>query len=126
MKISNEFIRGYIESAFAFTWLPSEESYLEDVAVVQDLSKETCDQMLKDCLEFRTNHDAILTEAYRTIPGYSEEGAGADFWVIRNGLADGFDEEPSLRSSLSSLEDAASAYGEFVLYLGDDGKIYHI
>jgi hypothetical protein len=51
--------------------------------------------------------------------GLSDKRAGHYFWLSRNGHGSGFFDE-----NLDALQDAAKAYSEFDLYVGDDGVIY--
>lgn len=55
--------------------------------------------------------------------GSNSEQAGHDFWLTRNGHGSGFWDGGWPEPAATRLTDAAHAYGEFNLYVGDDGMI---
>lgn len=99
---------------------PLDYSYFES-----DIAPETMRQMQSDCAAFYAAHSAQFTESnctYRNCP--IDEYAGHDFWLTRNGHGAGFWDGDWRQPIASELTDAAHAFGEFELYVGDDGMIY--
>lgn len=91
----------------------------------QDLAPETFARMVADCREFQLKCTYELVRAeYGNLDHSDLEMAGHDFWLTRNGHGAGFwdgDLEESLGEALTK---AAKEFGEFNLYVGDDGKLY--
>ncbi len=56
--------------------------------------------------------------------GSDDEAAGHDFWLTRNGHGAGFWDGDWPEPAATRLTASSKKYGEFNLYLGDDGKIY--
>lgn len=143
------FTRGYIEALF-FTecepgtvqakanlypgargvWNPETESSLPGDVGYYDFAPEAFAKIIADCTQFQTAHADLLERAYEA-RGYSDEYAGHDFWLTRNGHGAGFWDR-----GLGEVGDALSAFcgwearnlensfGEVDAYLGDDGHIY--
>lgn len=101
----------------------------------EDISDNTLRVMREDCIRFFSQIEEIL-------PLGTEDRAGHDFWFTRNGHGSGFwDRDVSVygsqevRDNLNVLcknfrtipEEGMPMHrwGEFELYIGDDGKIYH-
>lgn len=83
-----------------------------------DLPQETVDVMRADCADFwAANRDAIERS------GLSAAQVGHDFWLTRNRRGAGFWDR-GLGADGAALTDAAHAYGEAYLFVGDDGRIY--
>lgn len=135
------FTRGYIEAAL---WSSTAYGHPDEAAAARegrcfdrsfnalgytwrDLAPATLARMIADCARFQTKHAEDLT-AYvkqRAVPSTENPWAyaGLDFWLTRNGHGAGFwDRE--LGPLGDRLTNAAHAYGEVDLYLGDDGVIY--
>lgn len=95
-----------------------------------DLAPETLAQMRADCAEFqKANHDtiqaAIDTGDVTHGPDFCEWGrAGHDFWLTRCGHGAGFWDGDWPEPYGDQLSNAADAWGEVNLYVGDDGRIY--
>lgn len=112
----HSFMYSYLEAAIIFTDV-GENGLLEDYYTFDDLSPETLSKIREDCWVFRTvNADDI---------GTNYEQAGYDFWLTRNGHGAGFWDGDWPEPAASRLTDAARKFGEFSLYVGDDGKIHH-
>ena len=80
------------------------------------LAEETLAKMIDDCTAFQRDND---------LSDYPSENAGHDFWLTRNGHGAGFWENDfGTETQCRKLTDAAHAYGEANLYVGDDGKLY--
>jgi hypothetical protein len=112
----DSFTRSYIETAL---WSsmdnandqggePLDENYGPD-----DIDPETMAQMITDCTSFQERNAELLSDS-----GLADKRAGHYFWLSRNRHGSGFFDE-----NLDALQDAARAYGEFDLYVGD-GVIY--
>lgn len=125
----DDFTRGYVTCVF---WLgvedPEDDSGNTDADVTfDDLAPETLQSMIADCHRFQQDAAEALSEAYGR--GYSEERAGHDFWLTRNGHGAGFWDRDVLQAAkigerLTSLCGWRTTFGGVDLYLGDDGKIY--
>lgn len=107
--------------AIAALWSSIEEDEPLDANYsISDLAPSTQAKMQSDCDAFR---------AANNIPEYNdstysdEEKAGHDFWLTRNGHGAGFWDR-GLGDIGEELTEAAHAFGEQDLYVGDDGKIY--
>jgi hypothetical protein len=117
-KIS-PFLRGYVQCALwstnddsnEFGGGPLDENYSPD-----DIAPETRAKMVDDA-------DKFAHANYAFIVGREEE-AGHDFWLTRNGHGAGFWDGDWPEASGKRLTDAAHAFGEFDLYVGDDGQIH--
>jgi hypothetical protein len=86
-----------------------------------DIASPTLQKMAHDCAEFQQAHADLLDAAYET--GYDDDHAGHDFWLTRNRHGAGFWDRGLGRVG-KALTDAAHRYGEFDLYIGDDGMIH--
>lgn len=93
---------------------------------VTDIDDATLDRMKADCARFyaaHTDHFAAYDQTARSAEWSSDDLAGHDFWLTRNGHGAGFwDRDLGAIGELLTRE--AKAFGEFNLYIGDDGKIY--
>jgi hypothetical protein len=94
---------------------------------IADIAPETLARMREDCARFARENAATLLACM----GKGQSGrecdwslAGHDFWLTRNGDGCGFWDGGWPRKEGELLSDAAHAFGEANLYLGDDGKIY--
>lgn len=111
-----------------------EEVPLENFYNISDINIETLEKMKKDCDDFYDKYSEYYHEH-----GWSDDQAAHDFWLTRNGHGAGFwsrtpdeldqelyqdktDEE--IEAAGDQLTKASKAYGEFNLYVGDDGQIY--
>ena len=116
----DSFTRAYFETAL---WSSTDESRddggdpLDENYSIGDIDEETSAKMIADCTDFQERYTELLVES-----GLDYDKAGHDFWLSRNGHGSGFfDEEVPHRDELQA---AAESYGEFSLYVGDDGVIY--
>lgn len=116
---SDEFTRAYIEAALFSTNDESDESGGEPLDKnygPEDIAPESLSVMEQDCAKFQTdNADDI---------GSDLERAGHDFWLTRNGHGAGFWDGDWPEEVSDRLTEAAEAFGEVDLYVGDDGTIY--
>jgi hypothetical protein len=116
----DDFIDGYITCVL---WSSTDESTpsggypLDQNYDIDDIAPESRAKMEADC-------KAFIAANLDDIPADRMAGAGHDFWLTRNGHGDGFWDGDWPEDSGRRLTDAAHAYGESDLYIGDDGKIY--
>lgn len=121
----DEFTQAYLEAAL-WSSTDGDGTPLDSEHCVQDIVPETLQRMIVDCEKFqRENADAIAVGAVnRRETKYSAAGqAGHDFWLTRNGHGAGFWDGDWPEPSATVLTKAAHAFGEFALYIGNDGKI---
>lgn len=134
------FTQGYIEALF-FTenapgvtteeWQATEDhaegSIPEDVAF-SDLAPEALEAILRDCASFYAANEATIDDALAAnecadvCEGTTQ--AGRDFWYTRNGHGCGFWDGDWPEPYATTLDDAAKAFREASVYLGDDGRVY--
>lgn len=115
----DEFTEAYIQAAL---WSSTDESTpqggepLDANYTAADIPPETLALMDADCARFQAQNAADIASDL--------ERAGHDFWLTRcfhgSGYWDGDWPEPAA----TRLTDAAHRFGEFTLYIGDDGQIY--
>jgi hypothetical protein len=115
------FTCAYIECAL---WSTTDESTpqggepLDDNYSSDDIAPETLAKMQADCDAFRD--DAKIVACI----GDDDERAGRDFWLTRNGHGAGFWDGDWPEPDSDYLTDHAHSFGDFDLYIGDDGKIH--
>lgn len=97
---------------------PFDANYTPD-----DIAPEALATMRTDCERFLRENANHLTDD-NCYAGEPIERAGHDFWLTRNGHGAGFWDGDWREPAATALTDAAHAFGETDLYLGDDGKIY--
>lgn len=117
-KKLDHFTRAYVETALWSSTDNSDDSGgepLDKNYSVSDISEETLDQMIADCADFQERYGELFE-------GESEQ-AGHDFWLSRNGHGAGFFDGDWPENG-DKLQEAAESYGEFDLYVGDDGEIH--
>jgi hypothetical protein len=111
----DDFTRAYIAAAL---WSSSDDDDepLDARFDELDIDAATMDCMKADCLAFQ---DSAKHEIAR-----DASGAGHDFWLTRNGHGAGFWDGDWPEPAGDILTKRAKAFGEYSLYVGDDGKIY--
>jgi hypothetical protein len=112
------FTRDYIDCAL---WASTDEEGepLDGLYTVDDLSPETLAQMVADCADFQASFGQYFEGR--------EGNAGHDFWLTRNRHGAGFwDRGQGFYSDGAGkhLTEMSHAYGEYTLYVGDDGLIH--
>jgi hypothetical protein len=81
-----------------------------------DIALETLEQMKSDCARFQAeNTEDIASDLER---------AGHDYWLTRCSHGSGFFDGDWADDVGARLTAAAHRYGEFTLYVGDDGRIH--
>lgn len=136
----DEFLDAYVETALSSSTdnsTPSGGYPLDDNYTADDIDPETMDRMRSHCQAFlndplggRLIEIAERLEAegkydcpsrYDSVAAY----AGRTFWHSRNGAGVGFWEEWEWPKGMgNTLQKTAQGFGEYNLYVGDDGKIY--
>jgi len=121
----DDFTRAYIECAL---WATNDESTpaggepLDQNYGIGDIDPDTLNKMAEDCQCFQRENTADL--ALYDHPASAELG-GHDFFLTRNGHGAGFWDRDCLPEDAGQrLTEAAKAYGECSLYVGDDNMIY--
>jgi hypothetical protein len=110
----DEMFNAYVETAL---W----SSTADDDTPLDRLDAEVADSALD---KMRKDVESFARENAELIAGEWSQ-AGHDFWLTRNGHGAGFWETPDWPEREGKLlTDAAHAYGEVYLYVGDDGMIY--
>jgi len=113
------FTRAYIEAALWSSTDWSDESGgepLDKNYSVGDIDDATLDKMIADCADFQ--------ERFGELIGSETEQAGHDFWLTRNGHGAGFWDGDWEEPAATELTEGSKEYGEFDLYIGDDGAIH--
>ena len=104
-------------------WQPEIHSSLPGDVDIADLSEETWAEMVDDCLKFQSSLAWVKAEIDQPVGNLSAQG-GHDFWLTRNSHGAGFWDGDWPEPYATQLTEAAKEFGEFNLYLGDDGRIY--
>lgn len=114
----SSFTRACLEAAL---WSSCDDTGepLDAAFTTANIAPETIRQFIIDCTRFQVEHAALLASA-----DLSLTQAGHDFWLTRNGHGSGFWDR-DLGAIGEALTDAAHAFGEVDLYVGDDGLIHH-
>lgn len=129
----DSFTRAYIECAL---WT-SEESLKEDASShkadfipaekwdvnIHALSDSALASIVEDCEAFQTDNSELLGKAKMAQDDYTDEKAGQDFWLTRNGHGAGFWDR-GLGAVGRGLTNVSKPYGSSDLYFGDDGKLH--
>ncbi len=111
------FTSAYIECAL---WSSCDENDvpLDSSYGIEDLSPETLAGCIEDCAQFQANNRADFAAC-----GLSDESAGYDFWLTRNGHGAGYWDR-GLGAIGAILSEKARRWGSVDFYVGDDGMIY--
>lgn len=120
-----QFTNGYLAAAL---WSTNDDSGnpLDAKYSEADIDPATLERMKADCGSFyeawQEYIDAETCLEYDSTP---ESRGGHDFWLTRNGHGAGFWDGDWEAAAGKKLTAASHIYGEFNIYVGDDGKIYH-
>lgn len=110
----DKFVHAYLVCAL-WSSTDDEGNPLDDGRDISDISDGVITEAIEDCNAFRESAGNMLAE-------WSDEQAGHDFWLTRNGHGAGFwDRDRKFEDELSDL---ARPFGEVYLYVGDDGKVH--
>jgi hypothetical protein len=120
------FTLAYIEAAL---WSSTDDNGepMDANYSIEDLAPETLARMVEDCQRFQADTAGLLIDDnlfYWPSDGTGLDGrAGHDFWLTRNGHGAGFWNGDWIEPAGTKLTDAAKAFGEFNLYVGEGGKV---
>lgn len=96
----------------------------------EDISESAWVKIIADCKRFQEENAELLAKAYtmtqKTRDGridYTEESAGHDFYLTRNGHGVGFWDRGLGRVG-EALSNACKGFGEVYVYVGDDLKVH--
>ncbi|AEG53164.1 hypothetical protein [Sinorhizobium meliloti] len=97
-----------------------------------DIAPETLAQMQQDCERFywaNSEHihcdgAPVANDMDGSIAARESAMAGHDFWLTRCGHGAGFWDGDWPEPAATALDNAAKAFGNVDLYVGDDGQIY--
>jgi len=124
-QASDEFNQAYVEAAL---WASSDTDP-ETGEMVEgldgwegDLSEEALKAMLDDADRFQEENAELLARAYSE-DGMDAAHQGHDFWLTRNGHGAGY-WDGDYPTTGDELTEAAEAFGESNLYIGDDRQIH--
>jgi len=125
----DNFTDAYITAAL---WSTNDESTpaggvpLDQNYGIHDIHRDTLKKMIEDCERFQAMNMHDLDLAYQHSGGhggYAPGNAGHDFWLTRGGHGTGFWDR-GLGDVGDRLTKVSEKFGEFNLYVGDDGKIH--
>ena len=118
----DRFTAAYITAAL---WSSTDDNGNPLDGLDAELAPETLARMEAVCAKFQAENGELFTVENCSYTGCSvEEYAGHDFWLTRNGHGVGFWDGYWIDPAATRLTDAAHAFGEIDLYVGDDGLIY--
>lgn len=114
----DEFTTAYLAAALWSSSNPDSDldAMLDADYGPEHIDRETLTQMISDCARFQ--------EFYGTFFEGKESGAGHDFWLTRCGHGAGFWDGDWGDAIGEHLTAASKSFGEFDLYVGDDGFIH--
>ena len=120
----DSFTSAYVEAALWSTNDESDESGgepLDKNYSADDIAPETMELIIEDCADFQERYAELLSNS-----GIKDSRAGHDFWHRAGPATEAgfFDEDTIDEEFQDPLQEAAESYGEFDLYVGDDGLIY--
>jgi hypothetical protein len=116
------FTRAYLDTALWSTTDNADENGgepLDKNHSIGDIDPATLNKMIADCADFQERFGRLIDDG-----GQGDEQAGHDFWLTRNGHGAGFWDGDWPKPQATELTNASKTYGEFDLYIGDDGVIY--
>ncbi len=113
-RLMDELTNQYVRTAL---WSSNDEDGkpLADNYGPEDIIPETLLVMATDCYRFRRENAADICG--------EDSQAGHDFWLTRNGHGAGFWDGYWPEPSATRLTDASKAFGEFNLFVGNNGEI---
>ncbi len=121
----DEFTKAYIEAAL---WSSTDDDGepLDANYVPANIDQKTLKKMIDDCAKFQRENADDLAKYNGPSKYTAEEIGGHDFWLTRERHGSGFwdDKKRWPDGAADRLTEAAHRFGEFGLYVGDDGYIY--
>jgi hypothetical protein len=121
----DSFTRAYIVAAL-WSSTDDEGEPLDARYDESDLAPEALAAMIADCERFQRENAGEIHSAWCAAGGDDEIFArsGHDFWLTRCGHGAGFWDGDWPEPQATALDNAATAFGNVDLYVGDDGKLY--
>lgn len=110
----NEFVQAYIECAI-WSSTDNEGNPLDSSKNADNIAVDTLARMEADCAAFELTYGELIAD--------NPARAGHDFWLTRNGHGAGF-WDGDWPEHGDTLTDASHKFGEYSLYIGDDGSVY--
>lgn len=124
----DKFTLSYIETALSSSSDESDDkggSPLDENYSIKDIAPEAMAKMKAECAKFQADNAAlIVAENCNERFDGPEQHAGYHFWLTRNRYGAGFWDGDWEEAVGERLTEAAHAFGECDLYIGDDGLIY--
>jgi hypothetical protein len=111
------FTRAYLECAL-WSSTGEDDEPLDDDHSTDDIALDALQSAIDDCRSFQADAADLLLESE-----LSDEQAGHDFWLTRNGHGAGFWDR-GLGVVGDRLSKLSKPYGSADLYVGDDGKVH--
>lgn len=118
------FVEAYITAALWSTNDNSAEEdgrdgeFLDDNFGIGDVAPEAMEKIKADCAKFLSEYGDVIEEV-----GLTQEQAGHDFWLTREGHGTGFWDR-GLGAFGRTLAEAAKRFGETYIEVGDDGQLH--
>lgn len=111
------FTRAYVEAAL---WTSEDDSKepMDRNYSADDFAPEAMGKIMSECADFQEENAELLSRHWDAAQ------AGHDFWLTRNGHGTGFWDRGHGKAG-EILTEAAKRAGERMIYVGDDGKLYH-
>jgi len=122
-EVPDTFTQSYIETAL---WSSSDNKDdsggdpLDQNYSASDITVDTLNAMIADCMKFQADNAPMLRRAYEEGRGrgrahYDAASAGHDFWLTRNGHGAGFWDGDLPKDVGEALTKASKKFGEFDL-----------
>lgn len=119
----DDFTRSYFETALELSNDESDEYTGGDPLARNygfgDIAPETIKKMVSDCEKFQEENAEWLSAA-----DIKDDLAGYFFWANRNGHGVGFWDGRVDEPAATHLDESSHRFGDYDLYIGDDGLIY--
>lgn len=116
LALMDNFLEHYIMAAL-WSSTDGDGTPLDANYTAADIAPATLLEMRADCEAFQTQAAGLYTLD-------EETHAAHDFWLTRNGHGAGFWDGDWKEPGASQLDTLAKGFGEYELYIGDDGKIH--
>ena len=123
----DEFATAYVEAALWASSMDEGGTSFQDADYgLNNIDPSTLKKMIADCRKFETENLSSIMGGYIGRSRSDDSSmAGHDFWMTGNSHGVGFWEDDDWEEKAGAeLDKAAKKFGEYDLYLGDDGLIY--
>ena len=115
----DKFVEDYVAHALICNTTEDGDELLSDNYDIDDIDEDTMLEISNDCREFREG----LSPELRALVDKRPEVAGSHFYMARNGMAEGFNDDDWPPPAGAQLRKAASAYEPMELFLDEDRRI---